>query len=140
MKAFRRSMLELEDERSKKRELLMRFRLVLTGAFIASGVGFGAPAQANASMSPGVAAFIASHASFEQVGWRRYYGYPGAYAVPPVVVVPQAAPVAPPVVADQPAVVVVPPSRPASCGQYHYWNGQYCVDARYNRPYLGPRP
>ena len=39
-----------------------------------------------------------------------------------------------------PPVVVVPPPRPASCGEYHYWNGQYCVDARYNRPYLGPRP
>jgi hypothetical protein len=46
----------------------------------------------------------------------------------------------PPVVADQPVVVVVPPPRPASCGEYRYWNGQYCVDARYNRPYLGPRP
>jgi hypothetical protein len=42
------------------------------------------------------------------------------------------------VVVEQP-VIVVPPPRPASCGEYRYY-GQYCVDARYNRPYLGPRP
>jgi hypothetical protein len=30
-------------------------------------------------------------------------------------------------------------TRPASCGQYRYWNGDRCVDARYNNPYLGPR-
>jgi len=78
---------------------------------------------------------MASHVGFNQVGWHRYDGYPGPYAAPPIVVVPQAAPVMPPVVADQPVVVVVPPPRPASCGEYRYWNGQYCVDARYNRPY-----
>jgi len=31
------------------------------------------------------------------------------------------------------------PSRPPSCGQYRYWNGEYCADARYERPYLGPK-
>jgi hypothetical protein len=31
------------------------------------------------------------------------------------------------------------PSRPTSCGQYRYWNGEYCADARYERPYLGPK-
>ena len=31
------------------------------------------------------------------------------------------------------------PSRPTSCGQYRYWNGEYCTDARYERPYLGPK-
>src|SRR5262245_8200474 len=29
------------------------------------------------------------------------------------------------------------PVRPASCGEYRYWNGNRCVDARYNDPYLG---
>jgi hypothetical protein len=64
---------------------------------------------------------------------------------PPVVVVPQAVLVVPPVVVQQQpvvvqqAVVVLPP-RPASCGEYRYWNGQYCVGARYNRPDLVPRP
>jgi hypothetical protein len=73
-----------------------------------------------------------------QIFPRRYYRqYP--YGAPPVVVVPPVVPVVPPVVVEEP-VIVVPPPRPASCGEYRYWNGQYCVDARYNRPYLGPRP
>jgi hypothetical protein len=29
---------------------------------------------------------------------------------------------------DRPAVVV--PIRPASCGEFRYWNGERCVDAR----------
>ena len=73
-----------------------------------------------------------------QVYPRHYYPYgapPVVHAVPPVVhVVPPVVHVVPPV------VHVVPPPRPTSCGQYHYWNGQNCVDARYNRPYLGARP
>ena len=32
-----------------------------------------------------------------------------------------------------PLVVV----RPSSCGQYKYWNGMGCVDARYTNPHLG---
>jgi hypothetical protein len=31
------------------------------------------------------------------------------------------------------------PFRPRSCGKYHYWNGEYCADARYERPYVGPK-
>jgi hypothetical protein len=29
--------------------------------------------------------------------------------------------------------------RPRSCGKYRYWNGEYCADARYERPYVGPK-
>jgi len=73
-----------------------------------------------------------------QIFPRRYYRqYP--YGAPPAVVVPHVAPVVPPAVAGEP-VIVVPPPRPTSCGEYRYWNGQNCVDARYNRPYLGQRP
>ena len=73
-----------------------------------------------------------------QIFPRRYYRqYP--YGAPPAVVVPPVVPVVPPAVAGEP-VIVVPPPRPTSCGEYRYWNGQNCVDARYNRPYLGPRP
>ena len=73
-----------------------------------------------------------------QIFPRRYYRqYP--YGAPPVVGVQPVVPVVPPAVAEEP-VIVVPPPRPASCGEYRYWNGQNCVDARYNRPYLGPRP
>jgi hypothetical protein len=74
-----------------------------------------------------------------QIFPRRYNRRYGPYDVPPVVVVPPVVPVVPPIVVEEP-VIVMPPPRPASCGEYRYWNGQYCVDARYNRPYLGPRP
>jgi len=33
----------------------------------------------------------------------------------------------------------LPPPRPANCGQFHYWNGTYCADAREQPPYVGPR-
>ena len=40
----------------------------------------------------------------------------------------------------EPGVVIeLPPPRPRSCGRYRYWNGDYCADARYERPYLGPK-
>ena len=31
------------------------------------------------------------------------------------------------------------PLRPRSCGKYRYWNGDYCADARYERPYVGQK-
>lgn len=40
---------------------------------------------------------------------------------------------------DAPAYELLPPPPPANCGEYHYWNGEYCADARYNPPYVGPR-
>lgn len=33
----------------------------------------------------------------------------------------------------------LPPPRPANCGEYKYWNGEYCADAREQPPYVGPR-
>jgi len=30
--------------------------------------------------------------------------------------------------------------RPRSCGEYYYWDGRACVDARKYPPYLGPKP
>lgn len=57
--------------------------------------------------------------------------------------------IAPPVTAYGSAPIVVdqyaPPvygwviTRPTSCGQYRYWNGDRCVDARYRPPDLGHR-
>ena len=38
-----------------------------------------------------------------------------------------------------PPVVRIVPARPTSCGEFRYWDGERCVDARYNNPYLGPR-
>ena len=30
--------------------------------------------------------------------------------------------------------------RPRSCGEFYYWDGRACVDARKYPPYVGPRP
>lgn len=60
----------------------------------------------------------------------RGYPPPYAYAPPPAVVG------APPFVYGWPPL---PPPRPASCGQYRYWNGEFCADARFRPPYIGPR-
>lgn len=48
----------------------------------------------------------------------------------------------PPLIVERPPVIVVPmmpPPRPLSCGQYKFWNGERCVDARYNPVNVGPR-
>ena len=64
------------------------------------------------------------------------WGSPYSYAAPPRAYG-YAPPPAPNV--DVPAYELLPPPPPANCGEYHYWNGEYCADARYNPPYLGPR-
>jgi hypothetical protein len=124
----------------------MRSGPVLTMVFVAGGIGLGAPGDAIAGLAPGLTALDRPHGGVVTVGyWRRYYqqyGYgPGRYAVPPVVV-PGPVVVRPAVVETQvvPPPPPPPPPRPASCGEYRYWNGDYCVDALYNRTYVGPRP
>ena len=49
------------------------------------------------------------------------------------------APPPPPVYYQPPAVEWLPPPRPSSCGQYRYWDGERCADARWHPPYTGPR-
>jgi hypothetical protein len=44
-----------------------------------------------------------------------------------------------PVAEYVPPARVLIPLRPRSCGMYRYWTGEYCADARYERPYVGPR-
>ena len=78
------------------------------------------------------------------------YAAPPAYSYPPPAVYEQRGYYAPPMTYGYgpPAVaaygvpatiVALPPPRPRSCGRYRYWNGEYCADARYERPYLGPK-
>ena len=38
-----------------------------------------------------------------------------------------------------PAIEFLPPPRPANCGEFRYWSGEYCADARDQPPYTGPR-
>jgi hypothetical protein len=122
----------------------MRYGLVAWLAILAGLVFSASPSDAAqlpalaAPQAGGESAMIEKVQVFPRRYYRRY-GY-GPYAAPPPLAVPAvpAVPVAPPVVVEEP-VVVLPPPRPVSCGEYRYWNGQYCVDARYNTPYLGPR-
>lgn len=51
---------------------------------------------------------------------------------------PRADPYPPPPDAE-PAIEFLPPPRPANCGEFRYWNGEYCADARVQPPYTGPR-
>ena len=120
----------------------MRLPLILVTALIAGGIGVSlVPGNAAAAPPPGIAAAKVAPGTIETVGyWRRYYrryGY-GPDVVPDVEVD------VPPVVVEETPVlneprVMIVPVRPVSCGEYRYWDGDRCVDARYNNPYLGPR-
>jgi hypothetical protein len=66
--------------------------------------------------------------------------FPDQYDVPPSRVVRPAPP--PPMAyppADGPAVFGWVAERPASCGEFRYWDGTQCLDARDDPPYVGPR-
>ena len=77
------------------------------------------------------------HSAVQTVGWReRYYRRNGVWPSGPRRAIDGDAVVAMDRDGD---VVIIAPARPSSCGQYHYWNGVACVDARYNDPYLGPK-
>jgi hypothetical protein len=111
-----------------------RMRHLYLAAALCGLAAVGLTGPASAAPAPGVhAGDIVS--LVEPVGWRRYWRRHG-YA-PDAMLAP--APGSAVVVesADGPVLV---PLRPASCGQYHYWDGTRCVDARYHDPYLGPRP
>ena len=119
----------------------MRKGLVFLAVSVTSGLCLAAAGQA-VPVQPLADAAVAARSGMvhqAQIFPRRYYRRYGPYAVPPVApVVPPAVEVVPPVVVEEPVIVV--PLRPASCGEFRYWNGTACVDARYNTPYLGPRP
>ena len=85
-----------------------------------------------------------------QIGDRWYrddyddddFYYPPEYYLPPppvVRVVPAPLPPPPADYYEPPVYGWIAPPRPASCGKYRYWNGEYCADARYDPPYVGPR-
>ena len=72
----------------------------------------------------------------------RAYAPPQYFPLPPVVYYPRTAyEYGPPLARgyEPPSYAELPPPRPSSCGRYRYWNGEYCADARYERPYVGPK-
>lgn len=136
-------------------------RLSLCSLFAAIGLCWTAAASSAASLPAKALASNAdaAHAAVIEIGrrWYRdddYYdddGYVGAYVddayvddgeydpPPPARRIYRQAP--PPIVVYEPPVYgwISPPPRPASCGEYHYWNGTRCADARWDPPYTGPR-
>lgn len=111
----------------------MRHAMFLSAAFAAIGFAAGAATTAvSAAPLPKVSASAAGPALVEEAAtgrryWRRR-GY-GSDVVPETVV--EGPPVA--------VVPVLPPPRPLSCGEYRFWNGERCVDARYNPVNVSPK-
>ena len=110
------------------RILLTSAALIAGGLFLGLGAG-----TANSGPLPAMTLLSADMTGVETVGWRRrYWRRHGVWPSGPrgagdaIVVAPG-------------GTVVVGPVRPASCGEFHYWNGVACVDARYNDPSLGPK-
>ncbi|MGH6734675.1 MAG: hypothetical protein ACRECX_01145 [Methyloceanibacter sp.] len=108
---------------------------VTVAALIAGGLLIGASSgPANAAPRLALSSSFAASSAVETIGWqRRYYRRYGNLPYAPPAVVDEEV-----IVADDGTVIVVP-IRPLSCGEFRYWNGTACVDARYNTPYLGPR-
>ena len=119
----------------------MRYVRELSAGFVVIGLGLAVPNQADAGPVPPIAIKTAAPLVQKADYWRRYCRRYGCPPPPVVVPIPPAADVpadAAPAVEAVP-VVPLPPPRPLSCGEYHYWDGERCLDARYNKPYLGPR-
>jgi len=114
----------------------LRQILILTVVMILSGSGLSA-LPASAAPLPRASAYGPASATVERIDyWRRYCKFHDCTS--PQVNVTVNAP--PPVVnPDNPAIIAIVPIRPVSCGEFHYWNGAACVDARYNKVYTGPR-
>ena len=112
----------------------MRYVRELSAGFVVNGLVLAAaPNDAGAGPVPPIAVKTAAPLVQKVDYWHRYYrqhGYPPPAVVP--VPVPFVAP------ALNPPVVMEVPLRPASCGEFHFWDGERCVDARFNKPYLGP--
>jgi hypothetical protein len=117
----------------------------LTALFLGSFVVAAAPGDAGAGPLPALSAAhtapgIVEAVDFTRRYWRRYCKFNGCDPDDMI-----GAPVVTPQIVDEVMVtpdgstVVVVPLRPSSCGQYRYWNGSTCIDARYNTPYLGRR-
>jgi hypothetical protein len=118
----------------------MRQFFTVVAVLIGCGIGLGvASHDAEAGPVPAVSAPVVAQAVIEKTGywkrrWRNGYG--------PDVVLPDAdvdVDVDVTVPGETPPVIAIVPVRPVSCGEYRYWDGERCVDARYNNPYVGPR-
>lgn len=118
----------------------MRPLLTFAAALVAGALVLGLDAGGvKAGPLPAMQSLSVDMTAVETVGWRRrYWRRYGVWPTGPRAryIIEDSADV---VVAAPGETIVVSPVRPRSCGEYHYWNGEACVDARYNDPYLGPK-
>lgn len=114
----------------------MRTLLTSAAGLVAGSLVLGLSAdRATAGPLPAMTTPSVDASAFQTVGWRqRYYRRHGVWPTGPRRAVDDDV-----VVATDGNAVIVAPLRPRSCGEFHYWNGVACVDARYNDPYLGPK-
>ncbi len=106
----------------------------------AGGLGLGLLApEADALPSPALRAPVAMSSTVANA--QYYQRHPFWRRQGPIVVPKEAVETDPNLAAGglNPPVVRIMPARPTSCGEFRYWDGERCVDARYNNPYLGPR-
>jgi hypothetical protein len=134
-----RSIFMLQQEAKQMTESWIRQVLTFVAVLIGVGIGLGASSHyAAAGPLPAVSSPFVVSALVVEAGWRRNWRRYG-----PDVVIPDADidvdVTAPAVVTENPPIIAIVPVRPASCGEYRYWDGERCVDARYHNPYLGPR-
>jgi len=120
----------------------MRILLISAATLVAGSLVLGlvlglGPNSATASPLPAMTTLSVDQSAIQTVGWReRYYRRHGVWPSGPRRAIDDDVVVATDRDGD---VVIIAPARPSSCGQYHYWNGLACVDARYNDPYIGPK-
>lgn len=129
---------------------IMNAFIGLPAVALAVVLGAGAAGAAPAGTSALTAKSLAPQSAAASVGYRRYGGYdddyydhvPPSYYAPRVYGYVQRYGYGPPPPAVYPPLYFYdwgPPPRPTSCGKYRYWNGEYCADARFRPPYVGPR-
>ncbi|MGD9503160.1 MAG: hypothetical protein AB7V40_11820 [Methyloceanibacter sp.] len=118
----------------------MRRIVTLMVVAAAGGLGLGLSSHdAEALPSSVISAPVATPSAIVDV---QYYARRPWWRRQGPVVVPREAVETDPNLAEgglNPPVVAIVPVRPTSCGEFRYWDGDRCVDARYNNPYLGPR-
>ena len=110
----------------------MRTRLTFAVALLVGVAALMLGAQsATAGPLPVLTALEVDNTAVQNVGWRRrYYRRHGVWPTGPRGTVQDEA--GNTVVAPPGEPVILAPVRPRSCGQYRFWNGFACVDARYN--------
>jgi hypothetical protein len=119
-----------------------RMRRILTFVTVVAGGGLClglSSRDAEALPSPALSAPVAMAGAIANV---EYYARRPWWRRQGPIVVPKEAIETDPNLAEgglNPPVVRIVPARPTSCGEFRYWDGERCVDARYNNPYLGPR-